>query len=51
MKIVKAREAVIRLISPSSGMPEKLQADGDIAGTLPATITVATQPLQVLAPR
>lgn len=51
MKTVKARQALIRMISPAAGAPEKLQADGDIAGTLPTTITVATTPMRVLAPR
>ncbi len=48
MKTVKARTA---RISRVDGGNEALQADGDLAGQLPATVSVDTTPLRVLVPR
>lgn len=45
MKTVKAKTARISLVG---GTSETLQADGDIAGTLPATVSVSTSALRVL---
>lgn len=47
MKTVKARSARISL---ADGGSEALQADGDMAGSLPATVTVHTNAVRVLVP-
>lgn len=47
MKTVKARSARISLVDGGS---EALQADGDIAGALPSTVTVNDKAIRVLVP-
>ncbi|MDQ8037286.1 MAG: diacylglycerol kinase family lipid kinase [Pedobacter sp.] len=48
MKTVKAKSARITLMNGQGS--EGLQADGDMAGSLPASVTVSEQPLRVLVP-
>lgn len=49
MKTVKGRHVRISRL-PATDAPEKLQADGDIVGELPADIRINDTPLKVLAP-